>query len=744
MTDHDSSTEQRPPAYQTGDIIDSRYEVEALLGQGGMGDVYRVRDTQNGAVRALKLLSQHVMNDSILRRFHQEFELIQQLNSPAIITSYEYGTAAGCPYFTMECLEGGSLRDIIGKKTFAKRLTIRQALRYLLQIAQGLSHAHSANVVHRDIKPENILLTKTGDAKISDFGIGRSLEHARDITQTGQMVGTVDYMSPEQLLNEKLTPSADMYTLGILAFELVAGITPFDDGSLFVMMERHTKKPLPSLREINRYVPQWYQDFVERCCEKKPADRYHSMQEVVEKLTVYLQYEDSPLAPLKRIFRNCKAFLTGPYSSPKRSGPALGAINVDRKEKFLYEAKRIARKILRSGLLLRFGSAAIAGFVYLFALCDIRSLPQSGIWAASLEYAAMDTWFALRGVRAVPQEVVLIYIDEKTFIDLGESKVSDFRRSRFAELLELLAKFQPKAIVLDYLFDKASTPDDARLAKALALTPTYIAWYPTVIIQTDIDGTDHISVPESHSAPLFTKAAAGEFFANRPKDNEILRRFRTSAQQYDEVPATAKVVLRDTLEIEALPGIRDFLNYYGPTKTLPNLSASSVFSGDPDYLRRNIQGKYVFIGQDIKTIHGKKMSDEFMTPYHLISPGVELHASAAANLLDRSWIVRMAPQSEACYAMLLGAILGYILFAVSPVQALAVPVCALIAWAVSAYVAFTRYYFFLPGAALVIVIIPVLTLFSLARKPYAEYRSARESKKPEYTITEKAQDGQKQ
>ena len=221
-----------------GDLIAGRYELHERLGAGGMGMVFRATDRElDGEVVAIKLLLPHLAQDeNVFRRFRNEVLVARSLTHPNIVRTHDIGkTAQNYSYISMEFVDGVSLRDRLhaaveengrGGKVLPP-LAFEEALSFLYQIICGVSYAHGRGVIHRDLKPANVMISKTNEVKLADFGTARMVGADTRLTQTGQVIGTPDYMSPEQIRGEELDTSCDIYALGILAYELVSGKRPF-------------------------------------------------------------------------------------------------------------------------------------------------------------------------------------------------------------------------------------------------------------------------------------------------------------------------------------------------------------------------------------------------------------------------------------------------------------------------------------------------------------------------------------
>lgn len=267
--------------FEKGDLINSRYEVEELLGAGGMGWVLRVRDRQfERQSVALKLLYPHLLStEASFARFRNEVCVTRRLSHPAIVQTFGFGRDDdGLPYVAMEYVQGQTLKGRIQDSPVG--LHIDELERILIQIVEGLRFAHSRGIVHRDIKPENILMRQDGIVKIADFGLAQMFRQESHLTRTGDVVGTPFYMSPEQVLGEPLTRKSDVYSFGVLCYEMASGSPPFSGESLYDIAEKHLLQPFPRLSHRRHTCPDWLSELIAGSTEKKPSDRFSSMDEI--------------------------------------------------------------------------------------------------------------------------------------------------------------------------------------------------------------------------------------------------------------------------------------------------------------------------------------------------------------------------------------------------------------------------------------------------------------------------------
>jgi eukaryotic-like serine/threonine-protein kinase len=268
-----SSIPAREPA--AGDVFAGRYELEELVANGGMSRIFRAHDTALERHVALKVLHPRFGDDEeYIARFRREARIVAQLSHPHIVTVIDRGESDGHQFIVFEFVEGETLKGLLDR---SGPLPTRRAVELALQIAGGLAYAHHNGLVHRDVKPQNVLLTRAGDAKVTDFGIARSLDVEHGVTQTGTVLGTSNYLSPEQANGEPVTAATDVYSLGVVLYELLAGEVPFNGNNLVAVAMRHVHEAPPSLLESRPDLPLRLVAAVEKALEKNPADRFPSM-----------------------------------------------------------------------------------------------------------------------------------------------------------------------------------------------------------------------------------------------------------------------------------------------------------------------------------------------------------------------------------------------------------------------------------------------------------------------------------
>ena len=262
--------------------LSERYELERELGQGGMATVFLAKDLRHDREVAIKVLHPELSASIGAERFEREIKLAAKLQHPNILGLYDSGAADGLLYYVMPFIKGESLRDRLEREG---QLPIDDAIGIVLEVAEALGYAHAAGIVHRDIKPENILLSG-GHALVADFGIARAASEAgaQKLTQTGMAVGTPVYMSPEQAVGDHVGPTADLYSLGCVLYELLAGEPPFLAKSAQALMARHAMEAVPSVRIVRNTVPEEVEDAIFASMAKVPADRPQTAAQFMELL----------------------------------------------------------------------------------------------------------------------------------------------------------------------------------------------------------------------------------------------------------------------------------------------------------------------------------------------------------------------------------------------------------------------------------------------------------------------------
>ena len=267
-----------------GELIAGRYELEELVGSGGMSNVFRAHDRLLERTVALKILhEQYTRDEDYVERFRREARAVAQLTHPNIVTVIDRGEQDGRQFIVFEYVDGENLKELSARGP----LDVREAIGLALQVARALSFAHARGLVHRDVKPQNVLLNDDGQAKVTDFGIARSLD-VHGVTQTGTVLGTSDYIAPEQARGQKVDPKTDIYSLGVVLYELLTGEVPFSGDNFVAVAMRHVSEPPPSVLEHRPDCPVRVDLAIQRAMAKDPADRFASMDELCAELEACL------------------------------------------------------------------------------------------------------------------------------------------------------------------------------------------------------------------------------------------------------------------------------------------------------------------------------------------------------------------------------------------------------------------------------------------------------------------------
>jgi serine/threonine protein kinase/tetratricopeptide (TPR) repeat protein len=280
-----SSSSATPAVIEVGSVIGNRFEILQLLGEGGMGAVYKAHDRELEKNVALKLIRPELArNPEILQRFKQEIILARQVTHRNVIRIFDIGQADAHKYITMEYLEGRDLRAVLREKG---KLPPEEAAKIVLQICRALEAAHGEGVIHRDLKPQNIMLDANGRAYVMDFGIARSA-YLPGMTQTGALVGTPEYMSPEQAKGEKLDERSDLFSLGVILYELLTGASPYHSDTPLATLWRRIQEKAKPVTEVDPTIPKPLSDIVAKALEIEPKDRFASSTEFAHHLESWL------------------------------------------------------------------------------------------------------------------------------------------------------------------------------------------------------------------------------------------------------------------------------------------------------------------------------------------------------------------------------------------------------------------------------------------------------------------------
>ena len=272
------------PMLPPGTVLGQRYEIVAMLGEGGMGAVYKAIDRELNRPVALKVIRPELArNKAIIDRFKQELLLAREVTHRNVIRIYDLGEADRVKFITMEYVEGEDLRTLLVRK---KKLTPEEAVEIIQQVCRALDAAHSVGIIHRDLKPQNIMRDQTGRILVMDFGLARTVE-GDGMTQSGALVGTMDYMSPEQALTKPLDQRSDLYTVGLIFYELLSGAMPFAAESALASLIKRTQEQVAPVSDHDNAIPRSVSNIVSKCLERDVGLRYQTANELLADLEAW-------------------------------------------------------------------------------------------------------------------------------------------------------------------------------------------------------------------------------------------------------------------------------------------------------------------------------------------------------------------------------------------------------------------------------------------------------------------------
>lgn len=301
-----------------GQKINDRYEIVKSIGEGGMANVYLADDKILERKVAVKVLRGDLSaDDKFIRRFEREAQSVSNLSHPNIVEVYDVGVEDGNHYIVMEYIEGKTLKQLLKKR---ESLTLTEVIDIMTQLTDGIAHAHESYIIHRDIKPQNIMIEDNGLIKITDFGIAMAL-NATQLTQTNSVMGSVHYLPPEQASGKGATIKSDIYSLGILMYELLTGNVPFKGDNAVEIALKHMKDKIPSIRKQNPAIPQSVENILLKAAAKNPRNRYESARDMHEDFVHCLEEEHAN--DKKIVFEYPENDLddTGPIEPVKKATP---------------------------------------------------------------------------------------------------------------------------------------------------------------------------------------------------------------------------------------------------------------------------------------------------------------------------------------------------------------------------------------------------------------------------------------
>ena len=314
-----------------GKKLDGRYLIESLIGVGGMANVYRGKDIQTGNIIAVKVLKPELMdNEELVRRFKNESKAISILNHPNIVKVYDVSVSDNLQYYRHGVRGRHHAEGVPQQRGGA--LTWKETVHFATQILAALDHAHNKGIIHRDVKPQNIMLLADGSIKMMDFGIAR-FSRAQSQTVSDKAIGSVHYISPEQAKGDKTDARTDIYSVGVMLYEMLSGHLPFDgNGAVSIAIMQISEKPRP-LAEVAPDIPEGLRQITEKAMNKDPNERYQSAREMLDAITEFkhnpsikFEYEymttDTPVKTINKVVNDSKARVNIRTSDARRVGQA--------------------------------------------------------------------------------------------------------------------------------------------------------------------------------------------------------------------------------------------------------------------------------------------------------------------------------------------------------------------------------------------------------------------------------------
>ena len=690
--------------------LPSRYRVEKWLGGGGFGDVYLATDLENGSLVAIKtlknLLGSFSSNKATnISRFYNEFGTLKHCQHPNIIHVFDFCEHNGDLFFTMEYLEGSSLGSLIPKKPknkleeihnehspidVLKSIDIReeqvaeerntnyppleQSIEYLFQIAQGLNAIHSRGLLHRDLKPENVFITKDNTVKLIDFGFAKLENTDLKLTVANNALGTPYYMAPESIGDVPLDHRADIYSFGILAFELLTKELPYDAETQFRLSFKHALAEIPSAKAINPEIPDWLDGLITTCMQKDKTRRYQSALEIIAVIA-----------------KNCPQ-LQVDNDIKDKIAEMNSAKALRRHEELVKSQKREATKESIKRILIVFCLTMFFTFLWLTPIGTYSNI------------LLLRTLFAIRGPIEPPKDVVIVAVDDLTYQHFGISTRQPFPRKYWAQALEKIHATKPKVVIIDGHIQAENDDEENNkaLERAIASGPTVLMNWEEENRSLSKEERDETNTVKYHNDRRFSNVALLEIVPF------FLSQFNTVAKislaEQPGAEANERVPLRSALErahFEKLPApsTNDYINFYGPPNQIKSYSMYEVISGYNDF-----GDKIVLMG--VKSLVRSELTDfydlfstsgSFLEKYF----GVEIHATITANLIDISYLRGLSYQSEVLFiCMFTGALLMF-LVTLKPLKAFLYFDGIVGIWLTVTAVAFIYYQVLIPGVVFI-------------------------------------------
>ena len=422
-----------------GRLLGNRYKIVENIGEGGMARVYRGIDTKLNRPVAIKVLyEQFAADPDFLRRFKQEAKSAARLSHPNIVNIYDEGEESGLHYIVMEYVNGCTLKDLIQRD---ERLNPEEAVRILIQICDALAHAHSQNVIHRDIKPQNIMLTGEGRVKVADFGIARAAADAT-ITYGRSLLGSVYYSSPEQARGSSTDPKSDVYSLGVLFYEMLTGVVPFSGESPISIALKHLQEDVVPPGKLVPELPAALENIVLKAMHKDRHLRYNSASELRSDLEGWLVSED------RRNYAG-SLHLQRP-SLAERPGKLLKETNKEQEGKMKKKPRSLKKSVFWGVVALFLILAAYWGYGFLYDFLVVPEVKVPKLTGLSLEEAEKELASLGLGCNVIREE----YNDNVPANHVIFQETPAQRSVRKGRVIDLVISLGPEYVEVPYLVGK--------------------------------------------------------------------------------------------------------------------------------------------------------------------------------------------------------------------------------------------------------------------------------------------------
>jgi serine/threonine protein kinase len=690
--------------------LPSRYRVERQLGAGAAGEVYLATDLEQQQKVVIKALKKHAVSDpKKVARFHNEFNALKNCQHPNIIRVFDFSEFNGLHFYTMEYLEGQTLDELIyAPSPSYNTISHEDKIKIFFQIAHALSFVHDKGLIHRDLKPANVFITSTGTVKLLDFGIARLEEANFNLTSDSEMLGTPYYMSPEQLAkqseDEKLDCRTDIYSLGVLCFELFTATRPFKAESHFDLIIEHRAGVIPSARELNPNVPNWLDSLITTCLQKDRTRRYNSALEI--------------LAIIKA---NCDEIVIESTLAKRLSNLNDKVLNKHQQNKRSDNLKSVSLSTKRVGL------AFVLSVVFMFLFYTPLG-PLSNIYL-------LRTFFSLRGPITPPENVVLVAVDDLSFQKLGASTLQSFPRKHLAAALKKIQQTKPKFVIMDFFIQPDDRDPEANqeLAKAISMGPTSLMSGEIENESLPKEKRNKENAIKYHNDKLFSDAATLEI-SPAVRTNLGITAYISlddnKAEPNQRMPIRAALSAANLAGLSA-PSTRDLINFYGKPNAIPYHSIYEILlEPDSDQAPLDFHDKIVVIGYkslaktDVPGAHDvQSASGSFFEDYF----GAEVQATIAANLIDGNYLKTLPQRTEQTLLAVFVAFIFFFLLTNRPSRGLLVLSVVLLFWFLVSYWLFLSKQLFFPGVnlmALVSIFVLAVGWFFYANATDADLKEA--------------------